>query len=63
MIKNSVSIDAQRTGIVSDTPSVCHLCQNLEGGYLFFHAPTQKWFHKRCFEEYTCKNSPMRLME
>ena len=63
MIKNSALINNQQTEIVSDNPSVCHLCQQKEGDILFFHDPTQKWFHKRCFEEFTCKNSLMKLME
>ncbi len=61
MIGNSALITNQETEIGIKHPRLCHLCQQLEGDHLFFHVPTQKWFHKRCFEEYTCKNSPMKL--
>lgn len=32
----------------------CHLCGKVEGDYLFYHPVNQKWFHKPCFEEFTC---------
>ncbi len=47
---------------VTHKPHICYLCQSTEGDHLFFHPTVKCWLHKRCFENYTCKNSPSKLI-
>lgn len=63
MIENSPALTNQQTELELNNHEACCLCQQNEGDYLFYHNQTQKWFHKQCFEEYTCHNSLSKLSQ
>lgn len=58
-MENTISNNNNQNDILVKKEEPCALCHEIEGEYLFYHSQHEKWYHKHCFEEYTCqiKNS------
>ncbi|MCF2140698.1 MAG: hypothetical protein K9W44_11645 [Candidatus Lokiarchaeota archaeon] len=61
MTEESISTNNPQNKITIKKLEPCAICRKIEGEYLFYHARSDKWYHKSCFEDFTCKNSISKL--
>ncbi|MHA1776673.1 MAG: hypothetical protein ACTSWC_07840 [Promethearchaeota archaeon] len=56
-MEDMISQNNNQNNIIVKKQEPCVLCHQIEGEYLFYHAQMEKWYHKQCFEDFTCNNS------